>query len=59
MTTKKVSVVERLIEPEKLFTDSFVTENIDGHKVNVTRQVSTRKVKRIIYSDQVIIINTK
>lgn len=58
-TTKKASVVERLIEPEKVFTDSFVTENIDGHKVNITRKVSTRKVQRIIYSDQVISINTK
>lgn len=59
ISTKKVSVIERFIEPETLFTDSFITENTDGRKVNVTRQVSSRKVKRIIYSDQVILINTK
>lgn len=35
--------------------DSFITEDIDGRKVSVTRQVSSRKIQRIIYSDLVII----
>ncbi|XP_060833703.1 ATP-dependent translocase ABCB1-like isoform X3 [Rhopalosiphum padi] len=52
ITTKKVSVLEKFIEPEKIFTDSFITEDSDGRKVNVTRKVSSRKVKRIIYLEQ-------
>lgn len=50
--TKKVSVLERFIEPENVFTDSFITEDNDGRKVNVTRKISSRKVKRIIYLEQ-------
>lgn len=53
-TTKKKSIVESFVEPEKVFTDSFITEDVDGRKVNVTRRISSRKVKRIVYSDQVI-----
>jgi len=41
------------MEPEKVFTDSFITEDSDGRKVNVTRKISSRKVKRIIYLEQV------
>lgn len=52
-TTKKVSVVEKCLEPEKVFMDSFITEGSDGRKVNVTRKISSRKVKRIIYLEQV------
>jgi len=52
-TTKKVSILEKCIEPEKVLTDSFITEDGDGRKVNVTRQISSRKVKRIIYLEQV------
>ncbi|XP_060871148.1 ATP-dependent translocase ABCB1-like [Metopolophium dirhodum] len=52
ITTKKVSVLEKCIEPEKVFTDSFITEDSDGRKVNVTRKISSRKVKRIIYLEQ-------
>jgi len=55
-TTKKISIVESVIEPEKVFTDSFITEDIDGRKVNVTRKISSRKVTRIIYSDQVMFV---
>lgn len=55
--TKKKSIIESLIEPEKVITDSFITEDTDGRKVNVTRKISTRKVKRIIYSDQVIFVD--
>lgn len=44
------------MEPEKVFSDSFITEDIDGRKVNITRKVSSRKVKRITYSDLVIFI---
>ncbi|KAL5234824.1 hypothetical protein ACI65C_002234 [Semiaphis heraclei] len=51
-TSKKVSVLEKCIEPEKVFTDSFITEDGDGRKVNVTRQISSHKVKRIIYLEQ-------
>lgn len=35
--------------------DSFITEEIDGRKLSITRQVSSRKIQRIIYSDLVII----
>lgn len=52
-------VVERSMEPEKIFTDSFVTENIDGRKVNITRKVSSRKVEKIIYLDQVMFVQNK
>lgn len=51
-TTKKISVLEKCIEPEKVFTDSFITEDSDGRKVNITRKISSRKVKRIIYLEQ-------
>lgn len=54
-TAKKVSVSEKIIEPEKTFMDSFITEDIDGRKLSITRQVSSRIVERIIYSDLVII----
>ncbi|XP_016663132.1 multidrug resistance protein 1A isoform X2 [Acyrthosiphon pisum] len=52
ITTKKDSVLEKCIEPEQVFTDSFITEDKDGRKVNVTRKISSRKVKRIIYLEQ-------
>lgn len=52
-TTKNLSVIEKCIEPETLLTDSFITEDSDGRKVNVTRQISSRKVKRIIYLEDV------
>ncbi|XP_025418287.1 multidrug resistance protein 1-like [Sipha flava] len=48
---KNISVIEKCIEPEKLFSDSFITEDTDGRKVNVTRKISSRKMKRITYSD--------
>lgn len=35
--------------------DSFITEDIDGRKLSVTRQVSSHKIERMIYSDLVII----
>jgi hypothetical protein len=53
---KNISVIEKCIEPEKLFSDSFITEDTDGRKVNVTRKISSRKMKRITYSDLVIFI---
>lgn len=56
---KNVTVIEKCIEPEKVFSDSFITEDIDGRKVNITRKVSSRKVKRITYSDLVIFITKK
>lgn len=45
-----------MIEPEKVTTDNFITEGNDGRKINVSRKVSSHKVKRMIYSDQVICI---
>lgn len=53
MSTKNVSVVEKSIGPEKAYTDSFMTEDSDGHKISVTRNIVSRRVKRIIYSDGV------
>lgn len=52
-TTKNVTVIEKCIEPETVFMDSFITEDSDGRKINVTKKISSRKVKRIIYLDQV------
>ncbi|XP_022176201.1 multidrug resistance protein 1B-like isoform X3 [Myzus persicae] len=51
-TTKNVTVIEKCIEPETVFMDSFITEDSDGRKINVTKKISSRKVKRIIYLDQ-------
>ncbi|XP_025201296.1 multidrug resistance protein 1A-like isoform X2 [Melanaphis sacchari] len=52
ITTRKTSVLEKFIEPENVVTDNFFTENSDGFIVNVTRKISSRKVKRIIYLEQ-------
>ncbi|XP_050434282.1 ATP-dependent translocase ABCB1-like [Adelges cooleyi] len=52
-TVKKSSFIvnENEEEPEKVYSDSYVVEGSDGRKMSVTRKVSTRQVKRMIYSD--------
>lgn len=51
--TPSTKFVEKCIEPEKVFFDSFITEDSDGRKVNVSRKICSRTVKRIIYLEQV------
>lgn len=52
-TTNNESVIEKYIEPEKLFTDSFNTECSDSDNLNFNRNVISHKVKQNKYTDQV------
>lgn len=45
--------IEKCIGSEKVFTDSFCTEDTDSDKLNVVRNVIPRRVKQNVYSDQV------
>lgn len=55
---ESISIFESIEEPEKLDSfDKFTVEDFDGRTISVTQKVTTSKIKRIIYSDQVIFIH--
>lgn len=44
---------DKSIESGKTFTDSCNTNDTDGDKLNITKNVISRSVKQNLYSDQV------